>query len=479
MRSSTKVFFWNTIWSSLSRSATIVIGLVTNIILANMLSPFEFGQVGIIMFFVTVINVFTESGLGGAIVRKKEIFHEDYSTVFLFNIAISVFGFLVLLLTSGTVANYYKDSSLELLLNVSGVMILVNAFGVVQNAKIYREMKFKRNLYISTSSIFLSSLLGVYLAWVGYGVWALVIMNLAMVSIKTILLWIYEGGIGKLVFSTESFKGLYQYGVFTTLTSIFNTAFENIYQLLLGKHFSISQVGYFYQGKKIQSVPFSILNSLSLGVVFSQLSKFQEDKKAFQDKYLKIFSIFSIITGGFASIVFLLAKDGVILVLGKVWIESVVYIQILSIASFFQMHKVFCQNILKVYNRTEKIFTWEMISTSLQIGTIVLGIMMKSILILLSGLILSNLIAYLINSFFSWKLLGLKSGKEMVFVFKVAIASSGSVLISQLITRMNLNNISTMLLMAGVFVSLYMFILKVLGIFDLKSSLRFIKSFKS
>jgi len=425
------------------------------------------------MFFITVINVLTEGGLGGALVRMKEISNEDYSTVFIFNLAVSVAFFLLLICSSGLIANYYNDIRLKPLICVSSIIIVINAFNIVQNARIYREMKFKINLYINVASVVFSSSIGLYLAFKGFGVWSLVIMNLILVLTKTILLWISEGGVGKLSFNVTSFKGLYRYGIFVTLISFFNTAFDNIYQLLLGKYFSIKQVGYFYQGKKMQGVPFFILNSLTLGVIFSHLANFQTDNESFQKEYLKIHSAFSIVIAALGSLIFLLARHAVQLVLGNVWLESVVYIKLLTIASFFLLLKVYCQNICKVFNRTEKIFIWELVAIALQIVTIVVGIVMKSIFITLSGAIVSNLIAYLINSIYSWRLLGLTGDKEMASTAKIVIASCIGVVVAAQIDTMNINVLLQITMMPVVFVLIYLVLLKILGIFDLRDILKY------
>jgi len=411
--------------------------------------------------------------LGGALVRMKEITNEDYSTVFLFNLAISIAFFLSLIFSSGLIANYYNDIRLQPLICVSSIIIIINAFNVVQNARIYREMKFKINLYINITSVVLSSSIGLYLAFKGFGVWSLVVMNLILVFSKTVLLWISEGGVGKLSFNVISFKGLYRYGVFVTLISFFNTAFDNIYQLLLGRYFSIKQVGYFYQGKKMQGVPFFILNSLTLGVIFSHLANFQTDNESFQKEYLKIHTVFSIAIAALGSLIFLLARHAVQLVLGNVWLESVVYIKLLTIASFFLLLKVYCQNICKVFNRTEKIFIWELVAIALQIVTIVVGIVMKSIFITLSGAIVSNLIAYLITSIYSWRLLGLTGDKEMASTAKIVIASCIGVVVAAQIDTMNINVLLQITLMPVVFVLIYLGLLKILRVFDWRDIMKY------
>ena len=458
----------NTIWSFLGQSSTVIIGLITNIILARLLSPFEFGQVGIIMFFIQIINVLTDGGLGGALVRLEKISDEDYSTVFIFNLAISVLLFLLLIASSGTIASYYNDVKLKSLICVSSIIIVINAFNIVQSARIVRDMKFKTNLGINVVSVILSSSIGIYMATKGYGVWSLVIMNLILVLSKTVLLWFSEGGIGKFGFNKKAFKSLYRYGIFVTLISFFNNAFDNIYQLLLGKYFSIKQVGYFYQAKKMQGAPFFILNSLSLGVLYSHLTKSQSDKELFQKEYLKILSVFSIITAALASMIFLLAKDLVEIVLGHVWIESVIYVKLLTIASFFLLLKIYGQNICKVFDRTEKIFIWELIAILLQIITVIIGILTKSIFITLCGAIVSNLVAYLIVSFYSWRLFGLKSENEILVVAKIVGASAIGVLAAAQIDSIQIKPFLHIILIPIVFSSLFCVLLKMFGILDFK-----------
>jgi len=478
MTTTTVKFLKNTIWSFLSQSSTVIIGLITNIILARILTPFEFGQVGIIMFFITVINVIMEGGLGGALVRTKDISDEDYSTVFVFNLVISVVFFLILIASSGVIADYYNNIKLKPLICVSSFIIIINAFNIVQNARIYREMKFKINMYINLVSVVFSSLIGIFLAVKGFHVWSLVIMNLILVFSKTVLLWISEGGVGRLTFNMGSFKGLYRYGIFVTLVSFFNAAFDNVYQLLLGKYFSIKQAGYFYQAKKMQGVPFFILNSLTLGVIFSHLAKFQTDSKNFQKEYIKILSIFSIVIAALASLIFLLAKDVVQIVLGNIWMESVIYMKLLTIASFFLLLKVFSQNVCKVFNRTEKIFIWELVAIFMQVVTIVIGIVTKSIFITMCGAIVSNLLAYLINSYYSWRLLGLDYNGEIMLVVKITFASIIGVVASDRIGLLTANSLLHILLMTITFIPVYIVSLRILGLFDLKYILRVYKSLR-
>ena len=261
-----------TIWSVFGRLSTLIIVLITNIWLARILSPEEFGQVGIIMFFIVIANTFSESGLGGALLRKKEATLKDYSTVFVTNLILSIICFILIILFAENIANYYGDPLLKNLLIFSALILIINAFQITQNAKLMSDMMFKEYSIYVFISVFFASITGIYCAYQGLGVWALIIIQLLTASINTILLWIFEGAFLRIHFSKSSFKELYAFGINTTLASLLNKGFDNIYQLVLAKYFSLAQTGYFYQAKKLQDVPTGLITMLSQGVIFSSLA---------------------------------------------------------------------------------------------------------------------------------------------------------------------------------------------------------------
>mgnify|MGYP001557269514 FL=1 len=198
-----------TFWSMFGQFAYVGVMLVTNIILSRILTPYEFGQVGIVMFFIVIANVLTESGLSGALVRKSDASDIDFSTVFIFNLIVSIVLCLLLILCAGTIADFYKDSSLKLILMVLSTVLIINAFQMVQNARLVKELLFKRRSVFNVVSIALASVIGIVAAWRGAGVWAMVLIQILSSLFLTILLWYYEGPMRQRVFSSTSFKVLY------------------------------------------------------------------------------------------------------------------------------------------------------------------------------------------------------------------------------------------------------------------------------
>lgn len=424
-----KTIIKGTIWSVMGQMASLLISLATNIWLARLLSPEEFGQVGIIMFFIVIANVLTESGLGGALIRKKEATKTDYSTVFVTNLVFSVLCYLILVISSGGIANFYDDSLIKNLLIVAGLVLIINAFQLTQNARLISEMKFKEKSIYRFIAILLSSSIGVYLAYNGFGVWSLVLIQLMTATFNTVLLWIFEGFFMKFYFSKSSFKELYSFGINTTLASLLNTGFDNIYQLVLGKYFSVSQTGYFYQAKKLQDVPGGVVNMVAQSVVFSSLAKLQDDKLAFTRAYNKITLYFIVMLGFISSFIYVYAEQIILLLYGSEWTGAIFYMKLLTIGSFFYIQEQINRVIFKVFNQTRKILYLEYLKKTIQVISIIIGIVLLDLQVLIIGFVITNIIGYLINFYYSRKIIGEVNYYELKILLKISSLSVISVLI--------------------------------------------------
>ena len=423
MSSFKKSIINGTIWAITGQVTTLLIILISNIILARILSPREFGQIGIIMFFIMLANVFTEGGLAGALIRKKNATKIDYSTVFVFNLIVSLFCFLVLFFFSNYIANYYKDSSLKNLLIVSGLVLIINAFQITQNAKLMSDMKFKQKTIYRFVSVFLATSIGLVFAYYGYGVWSLVIIQILTALLMTLILWIFEGMYLSFEFNKKSFKELYGFGVNTTFASLLNTAFDNIYQLVLARYFSLNQTGYYYQAKKLQEVPGGIINMLSQSVVFSALSKLQDDKVLFMNVYNKITLYFLVLLGFISVFIYVYAEPIIMILFGSKWLDSVIYMQLLTIASFFYYQEKINRVIFKVFNKTKQILYMEYFKKLVQIISIIIGIYFLDMKVLIFGFVITSLIGYLINYYYSKKILNNVNYYELIVLLKVGFVS--------------------------------------------------------
>lgn len=430
MKSLKKSILKNSLWAGGGQLASLLVLLASNIWLARILSPQEFGQVGIVMFFISIANVLAESGFGGALIRQKTINKRDYSTAFITNLILSLICMFLIYLSAGFISNFYEDSSLKNILIASSSIILINALQITQNAKIVSELNFKRRAILRFISVIFGSIIGISSAYSGLGVWSLVFMTIASSGSLTLMFWISEGFFFSLRFSKKSFQKLYSFGINTTLASLLNTAFDNIYQLILGRFFSIAQVGNFYQSKKLQDVPGGLINMISQNVVYSSLTKLQDDKAEFMKVYNQIALIVLVIMGFVSGFLYLYSEQIILLLYGPKWIDAVVYMQLLTIASFFIYQELLNRVIFKVFDKTSLILKLELIKKGFQTIGIIVGIIYLDIFILMWGFIISSIIGYIFNLTFSRKILQESYKQEFIHLIKVSAIATITVLIT-------------------------------------------------
>lgn len=423
MASSQKNFIVNFIWQIMGQFGYLLISLVGNIILARLLDAYEFGVIGILMFFITISRVFTESGLSGALVRRGEPKEEDYSTIFIFNLVVSLVCYGILFITSPFIADFYSKSEISLYIKVIGLVLIINAFQFTQNTRLVVNLKYKLISNYAVIANLIATIIGIILAYLGYGIWALIWMQILNALILTLIYWIREGGYSKLQFNKQSFSEMYKFGMYTTFSSLLNTIFENSYQLIISKYFSVNLSGYYFQGKKLQEVPIGLIKSTTSGVVFSTLSKYGKNETEFSENYTKICILFTIVVGCICLNLFIFSKDAVLILYGEKWIESVFYIKVLAIGSFFYMQEMLNRNIFKVFDRTDRILILEIIKKAIQAVSIVIGVVMLDIKVLMYGFVVSSFISFFINYRESRKILKKVSGvyKEMTIALQIFI----------------------------------------------------------
>ncbi|MDO5542826.1 MAG: oligosaccharide flippase family protein [Acinetobacter sp.] len=401
---SNRTIFINTMWSFIGRFGSLLISLITNIILVRLLSPQEFGQVGIIMFFVVISSILVESGLGGALVRQEHTSEVDYSTVFIFNLSISIIMALGIFISAETIAVYYNDSELIFLLKLASLVLIFNALRVTQTVKLIRSLKFKEKSLYETIAFSIAALTSIYTAVQGYGPVALVILELVNTVILTVLFWYFVGPLNKIKFSSSSFFKFYKFGFNTTLASLLNQVFDNIYHLVLAKYFSIQQAGYFYQAKKIQGLPLGVIQGSVLNVVYSALSRLQNNAIEFNKLYYNIVKIFTIGVSFLCIIIFLYADAIINILYGSEWSQSVFYLKILIIAAFFSLQELLVGLIFKVFDRTDMILKLEIFKKLLLSITIFYGIWVSNVDYLFYGFVLISIWGFLINYYYARKI---------------------------------------------------------------------------
>ena len=233
------------VWSALQKFGTMGVALVSNFVLARLLSPDDYGCIGILAIFIIVANTFVIGGFAGALVQKKDATPEDYSTVFYWNVAVAVVLYVILFFSAGYIAAFYKIALLEPVLRVQGVVLVINALSVVQLNKLRKELNFKSMSVVQLAATVVSVVVAVAMAYRGWGVWSLVAQQLVASFVTTLLLWRVSSWRPMLCFSLKSFRVLFAYGVFLLFSDLLNSVCENIQGLIIGRRYSVADMGFY------------------------------------------------------------------------------------------------------------------------------------------------------------------------------------------------------------------------------------------
>ena len=317
------------IWSAVERFSLQGVQFFIGIVLARLLSPSDFGMIGMLTIFLSISQIFVDCGFSNALIREKEVTDKDYGTAFSINFLISLGCFVILFFAAPFVADFYQLPELCPVMRVVSLSLVINALFTVHKAKLSRAVDFKTQSKASFGAALLSGILGVTLAYCGFGVWSLVwqtvlnsVLNLVIFSV--LLRWF-----PKPCFNKDSFHSLFSFGSKLLVSSLIHSVYTNLYNIVIGKKFSAANLGFYTRADHLVAFPSQNVASILSRVTYPILSKLQEDNNKLLDvykKYLQLacFVIFPLMIG-----FCVLAKPTVILLLGEKWLASVLLLQIL------------------------------------------------------------------------------------------------------------------------------------------------------
>lgn len=340
-------------WSFIGRFGSLFIVLISQIIFARLLSPKEFGLIGMMTFFVAITSSFVNSGFGTAIVQKKKIYKRDLSTVFFYSVIISIILYVILFFTSFYIALFFSQPELTPLLKLISLSILCSSFGLVHDAILQRNMQYDIISKVSIFSTFFASLFSVILAFSDMKAYSLAIQVVLMQLFRSILLWCYCDWRPGLYFSIESFKNLFRFGSRILLSGVIDQTFQNIYLLIIGRFFSVNDVGFYTQAKKMQDIPVISIMRIVGNVSISTMSKLQdaEDKLIFTYRSLSkmlAFVNFPLMFG-----LSVIAYPLFSLFFGIKWQGAVLYFQLLCVSGSFYTLNAINLNVLIAKGRSD------------------------------------------------------------------------------------------------------------------------------
>lgn len=277
-----------TIWSFIDNFMTIGCSFVIGVVLARLLSPSDYGTVGVLSIFLSLANVFVDCGFGTAIIRKKERTQEDMSTAFYFNVGLGVFVYLVLFLVSPLVADFFRMPILKILLRVLALCVFFNSLSIVQTAQFTANLKIKTIATVNVCTQIPMGLVGIYFAYKGFGVWTLVIQQVGSSFFKTLLLWVLSKWRPSLVFNKESFHYLFNFGWKLLSANLIGAFFNEIYSFFIGRFLGASKLGFYSKANNLATQPRSILTNVINRVVLPIMVETQGDTDKVRSVYSRL-----------------------------------------------------------------------------------------------------------------------------------------------------------------------------------------------
>lgn len=401
-----------TIWSFIDSFANQGIQFIAGIVLARILSPREFGLIGMLTIFIALSQSFIDSGFTNALIRKKNCTQTDYSTVFYFNFVVGIIFYFILFFSAGSISVFFNEPQLELLLQVLGIGLILNALGIIQRTILTKDINFKLQTRVSIAASTLSGIIAIAMAFNGFGVWSLVALTLSRFGFTSFFLWMWAKWKPSLTFSTRSFKDLFSFGSKLLISGLIDTVYRNIYYFIIGKYFSAVELGYFTRADQFQALPSQQLTGVFGRVSYPILSTIQNDVKKLRNAYKQIIKSTMLITFVFMLGMAAIAKPMILTLIGEQWLPSVIYLQMLCFVGMFYPLHALNLNMLKVLGRSDLFLRLEIIKTVLAVPVIIIGIL-YGIKIMILGMLINTIIAYYLNSFWSGKLIGYSSFEQV------------------------------------------------------------------
>lgn len=392
------------IWSSIDRFSAQGIQFVFSILIARLLVPDDYGVIAMLGIFLAVSQTFIDSGFGSALIRKVDRTEKDFSTVFYFNIAVATLFYSFLFFLAPIIADFYNTPLLVSITRVVALNLIISSLSGIHNAKLSIAIDFKSRAKISVITTILTGAVGLWMAYSGYGVWALVVQNLLSSVIRTILLWIIVKWRPQFIFSLESFKELFSFGSKLLISGLLDTIYNNLYTIIIGKVFSPSALGVFSKANTLASFPSSNITGVLQGVAFPVLSSIQHDEERLEEAYKKFLKLSAFIVFPLMLGLAAIADPFIRLVLTDKWVGAIKLLQIICFGlMWYPIHSINL-NVLQVKGRSDYFLRLEVIK-KIQ-GVIILCVTVPmGVVAMCYGIVLNYTVCLLWNTYYTKKLI--------------------------------------------------------------------------
>lgn len=409
-------------WSTIQQFSSQGIGFIVSVILARLLVPAEFGLIAMLGIFIGIGTALINGGLTMSLIRSQDLDDEDYSTVFFFNLVGSIIIYSVVFIAAPLISDFYNQDLLTSIIRVYSITFIINAFSAIQTTRLFKKMDFKTQMKVSIPSLIIGSIVGITMAYNGYGVWSLVWSAIIQSFVATIQLWYWSKWMPLWIFNIEKFKYHFHYGVKLMSSGILDIIFTNAYTIIIGKFFAPAQVGYYNRADTLQMLPVGNISSIITKVSFPLFSSIQEDNIRLKSVYKRIMQMVIFLVAPTLIIMAVLAEPMFRLLFTDKWLPAVPYFQILCFNGILYPIHSYNLQILNVKGRSDLFLKLEIIKKILVVLVILFSFRF-GIYGLLYGGVITSILCFFINTHYSGKFLNYSAWEQTKDLLPIILLS--------------------------------------------------------
>lgn len=412
------------IWTGIQKYARMGITFVSGIVLARLLTPFDYGCIGMLSIFMVLSEAFIDGGFGAALIQKKNPTQEDYSTIFFWNIAMSIVIYAVLYFCAPAIARFYDTPLLRDVLRVQGLVLFIYAFNIIQQNQLRKNLNFKVIAIVTITASLISLGIAIILAYNGFGVWALVASNIISSLIPTVVYWFTIKWRPIWVFSTQSFKELFGFGFYMFLTHLINKFSQHLQGLLIGKVYNPSTMGYYSKAHGTESMASQTVSSIMTQITYPLYVKVQDDLVTMANMIKRLTTTIAYFSFPIMFILILTAAPLFSLLYSDKWLPSVPYFQILCLAGLVNCLMTVNLQPIAAIGKSNVMFGWTILKRVVGIGAVVSGLFLWGMKGLLLGMLVNSYFAYFVNILLVSKYIGYSWQNQLKDLMPIAVAST-------------------------------------------------------
>ena len=399
-------------WSAIDNVASYGASFLTSIVLARLLTPDDYGIIGIIAIFTTICGVLINAGFSTALIRKNDCTEADYNTVFFVNLVLSISLYFVIYFCASPISVFFERTELVSLIRVSSLSMIIGAVSIVPVTRLTKQIDFRSQTKVTVSSAIVGGVIGISMAYMGFGVWSLVFSGLISSIVRTVLLLIYNKWLPVFCFSVDSFHSLFGFGWKMMASGILDSVWKQLYQVVVGKFYTPAALGQYTRAIGFSQLFSSNLSSVVQRVTYPVLSSLQDDKSRMVSAYQRLIKSTMFVTA--ISMFFLGAISEPLLycLIGPQWHDAAIYLTLICISeSTYPLHSINL-NMLEVQGRSDLFLGLEIIKKIIAVCPLFVGAVWGILPMLFVNLV-TTVIAYFLNSHYSGKLIGYSSWMQL------------------------------------------------------------------